>query len=206
MAVAEAESTKPARITDPDAQLMMRVRDGDEEAFAQLVSAYQNRLIGVFYHIAATRDEAEDLAQETFLRVYRARGTYEPTAKFSTWLYRIAQNLASNSRRGAGRRKEVAYGGNESGPLGPRPAENVATEKSALMPSRMLAKAEVQDIVRLALDELGERQKMAVLLHKFEGMSYADIAESMEMSIPAVKSLLSRAREKLRSRLEAYVR
>ncbi|QDT66590.1 RNA polymerase sigma factor [Calycomorphotria hydatis] len=192
--------------SDPDAQLMLRVRDGDDLAFARLVDLYQDRLIGIFGHIAASRDEAEDLAQEVFLRVYRARGSYEPTAKFSTWLFRIAHNLASNSRRNRGRRKEVAVPATKSGSMGARAQEQMAEEKSGMMPSRQLASAEVQAKVREALDDLGERQKMAVILHRFEGMSYADIAETMELTIPAVKSLLSRARESLRAKLEGYVR
>ena len=192
-------------LRDPDVQLMLRVRDGDDTAFGRLVSAYQDRLVGLLTHLVNERDAAEDLAQEVFLRVYRARKGYVPTAKFSTWLFRIAQNLASNSRRGRRRRREVPFAGS-SEVSDSRPQEALVPEKSAFIPNRQLAKREVQAVVRDALEELGERQKLAVLLHKFEGMSYADIAETMEMSPQAVKSLLSRARESLRVRLENYVR
>jgi RNA polymerase sigma-70 factor (ECF subfamily) len=137
--------------------------------------------------------------------VYRARQGYVASAKFSTWLFRIAQNLASNSRRGRRRRREVAFAGSDE-VSDSRPQEALVPEKSAFLPSRQLAKREMAVIVREALEELGERQKLAVLLHKFEGMSYADIAETMEMSPQAVKSLLSRARESLRVKLEAYVK
>ncbi len=190
---------------DPDVQLMLRVREGDEAAFARLVETYQDRLVGLLTHLNSDRDAAEDLAQEVFLRVYRARRGYVPTAKFSTWLFRIAQNLASNSRRGRGRRKEVAFAGS-SDVTDSRPQEALVAEKSAFMPSRQVAKVELQMVVREALEELGERQKLAVLLHRFEGMSYADIAETMEMTPQAVKSLLSRARESLRAKLEGYVK
>lgn len=192
-------------LRDPDVQLMLRVRDGDDAAFGRLVEAYQDRLVGLLTHLVNEREAAEDLAQETFLRVYRARKGYVASAKFSTWLFRIAQNLASNSRRGRRRRKEVAFAGS-SEVSDSRPQEALVPEKSAFIPSRQLAKRELAVVVRDALEDLGERQKLAVLLHKFEGMSYADIAETMEMTPQAVKSLLSRARENLRMKLEGYVK
>ncbi len=201
-----SESGQLAYLRDPDVQLMLRVKEGDDRAFTQLVTAYQDRLVNVLTHLVRDQAAAEDLAQEVFLRIYRARHGYEPTAKFSTWLFRIANNLASNSRRNRGRRKEVTLNVNDSGPLGPRPGEKIIAEKSALMPARQLAKAEVRAVVREALETLGERQKMAVLLHKFEGMSYADVGDALELTPAAVKSLLSRARETLRVRLEAYIK
>ena len=204
---AVSSSTSHLRyLRDPDVQLMLRIKGGDDEAFGELVANYQNRLIAVFYHLVQDQESAEDLAQEAFLRIYRSRHTYQPTAKFSTWMFRIAGNLASNSRRSKGRRREVPLNINDSGPLGPRPQEKLFAEKSGLMPNRQLARSEAQAVVREALQKLNERQRMALLLHKFEGMSYADIGESMELSAAAVKSLLSRARENLRERLEKYVR
>ncbi|MCH8828753.1 MAG: sigma-70 family RNA polymerase sigma factor [Planctomycetes bacterium] len=185
---------------------MLRVKEGDDSAFEQLVSTYQQRLIAVFYHMLRDQEAAQDLAQEAFMRVYRARHGYKPTAKFSTWLFRIASNLASNWRRSQGRRKESPLNIRDSGPLGIKPNEKLFAEKSALMPNRQFAKSEMREIVRDALQELNDRQRMALLLHKFEGMSYADIGEAMEMSPAAVKSLLSRARESLRGKLEPYVR
>lgn len=184
---------------------MVRVRDGDDAAFAELVANYQDRLIGVLTHLAPSQEAAEDLAQEVFLRIYRKRKAYEATAKFSTWLFRIANNLASNSRRNWGRKKEVTLTGSDSGPLGAHPEDNLATEKSALMPTRQIDKREMQQIVRTALDSLNDRQRVAVLLNKFEGMSYVDIAAAMELTPEAVKSLLSRARENLRTVLEPYI-
>ncbi len=185
---------------------MMRVKEGDEGAFAQIVERYQDRLIGVFFHMLRDRAAAEDLAQEAFLRVFRARHGYEPTAKFSTWLFRIANNLASNRRRDDSRKREVDLGGSDSGPLGPRPQEQILKDKSALMPARQLARSELQAVVQEALETLNERQRLAVLLHKFEGMSYSDIADAMDLTPAAVKSLLSRAREALRGILEPYVK
>ena len=161
--------------------------------------------MNIFFHLVQNQEVAEDLTQEVFLRIYRARRGYVPTARFSTWLFRIANNLASNSRRDRGRRKEVTLAGSESGPLGPRPQEQLAVEKSAFLPTRQLDKREMQTIVQKALESLNDRQRVAVLLHKYEDMSYEDIGEAMEMTTTAVKSLLSRARENLRTVLEPYM-
>lgn len=193
-------------LRDPDVRLMLRAKEGDQTAFTQLVTSYQNRLVGVLGHMLQDKEAAEDLAQEVFLRVYRARHGYEPTAKFATWLFRIANNLANNFRRDTGRRKEAALNVNDSGPLGPRPGERLIAEKSALMPARQFDKSEMCSVVQAALATLNEKQRMAVLLHKFEEMSYGDIAEALDISPAAVKSLLSRARENLREKLEPYVR
>jgi RNA polymerase sigma-70 factor (ECF subfamily) len=192
-------------LLDPDVQLMLRVKADDEAAFTQLVANYQDRLIRVLTHILQNCEAAEDLAQEVFLRVYRARHGYEPTARFSTWLFRIANNLASNLRRDSGRRRETSLVGNGSNDLGPRPCEKLIADKSGFMPARMSDKRETCSIVQAALETLTEPQRAAVLLNKFEEMSYADIAETLDISPSAVKSLLMRARETLRSRLEPYV-
>ncbi len=193
-------------LSDPDVQLMLRVKQGDEEAFAELVEHYQDRVISIFANILSDQEAAEDLAQETFMRIYRARNGYEPQAKFSTWLFRIANNLASNTKRSKGRRKEVQFGSGETGPLSTRPPEKNLPEKSGLMPARMLDKAELLNIVHQAMESLNERQRIAVLLNKFEEMSYADIATTLELSPSAVKSLLSRARENMKDHLEKYVK
>jgi|AP45_3_1055517.scaffolds.fasta_scaffold00786_2 RNA polymerase sigma-70 factor (ECF subfamily) len=190
---------------DPDVQRMLRVQDGDEAAFGELVETYRERLIHIFSHLVGGQDAAEDLAQEVFLRVYRARETYRPTAKFSTWMFRIANNLAYNARRTLGRRKEVTIAADDSGPLGPRPAEQLLAEQSSLLPSRQFVTREMRDQVRNAIESLNDRQRLAVLLHKFEGMSYADIGVSMDLTPQAVKSLLSRARENLKLHLKKYV-
>jgi RNA polymerase sigma-70 factor (ECF subfamily) len=193
-------------LRDPDVRLMLRAKAGDQSAFTQLVANYQDRLVGVLSHMLQNKEAAEDLAQEVFLRIYRARHGYEPTAKFSTWLFRIANNLANNLRRDTGRRKEIVMNVNDSGPLGPRPGERVIADKSGLMPTRVFDKTEMCSMVQAALSTLNEKQRMAVLLHKFEEMSYADIAAALDMTSAAVKSLLSRARENLREKLEPYVR
>ncbi|MEZ6059253.1 MAG: sigma-70 family RNA polymerase sigma factor [Planctomycetaceae bacterium] len=196
-------------LADPDVQLMLRVSTGNpsevDAAFGELVLRYQNRLIGFFFHMLHDRTVAEDLAQDVFMRVFKARERYEPTARFSTWLFRIAHNLASNQKRGRTRRREVSLSTKDSGGHEIGAEADILPEKSALMPARLLDSKEMQDVVRDALDDLGERQKMAVLLHKFEGMSYHDIGEVMDLNVVAVKSLLARARGKLKEALEKYV-
>ena len=137
--------------------------------------------------------------------VYRARKSYVPGSKFSTWLFTIANNVASNSRRAQSRHREVNIDGRESGPLGAQPFAQMALAASGQMPTRQLDKAEMREIVRQAVAALSERQRLAVLLNKFEGMCYQDIAETMEMSPEAVKSLLSRARTNLKEVLEPYL-
>lgn len=188
---------------DPDVRLMLQVRDDVQGAFEVLVQRYQHRLLGVMVHLVGSLDEAEDLAQEVFLRVYRARKGYRPRAKFSTWLFTIANNLALNHLRGKGRSPIVAPEGGPSA-AGPRPVEAVPSRDGTA--SAQMRKLELSEVVREALDGLGEDQKMAVLLNKFEGMGYAEIAEVMGRSEPAIKSLLARARYNLRERLEPYLK
>jgi len=192
-------------LRDPEVQLMLRVRDGDQGAFAQLVTKYQDRLIGIFTNMFGDAALAEDLAQEVFLRIYRARLGYEATAKFSTWLFQIASNLASNSRRTKGRKKEVQFSVSTSGSQPIPTGEALVPDKSALMPARQFDAEELREHVMTAMEALNERQRMAVLLHKFEGMSYAEIGDIMEMSPQAIKSMLSRARENLRVALEKFI-
>ena len=193
-------------LRDPDVRLMLRAKEGDESAFEELVTSYRHRLVGVLTHMLGNAATAEDVAQEVFLRIHQARRGYEPTARFSTWLFRIANNLALNRIRDDGRRKEFVMNGDDSSPFGPRPAERLVADKSGLMPARQFDKAEMQSIVKSALETLNEHQRMAVLLHKYEEMSYSEIAAALDMSPAAVKSLLSRARDNLREKLEPYVR
>ena len=204
MAVTESTALRYSS-QDPDVQRMLRVKEDDAAAFEELVLRYQARLISVLEHLVYSKDQAEDLAQEVFLRVYRSRKRYEPGAKFSTWLFTIANNVASNARRSWSRRKEVNVDARASGPMGINPMEQMALEASGLMPARQIDKAEMAEIVDTAVQNLSERQRMAVLLSKFEGMSYVDIGAVMELSPQAIKSLLSRARQNLRINLEPYL-
>ncbi len=191
-------------LRDPDIRLMLRVRDDDTTAFAEIVERFQNRLVAVMHHLVGNADEAEDLAQEVFLRVYRIRKKYTPTAKFSTWLFTIANNLALNAIRDRKRRPVLPLEVRESGPLGPRPAETTAASRDD-PPNHNLQQQELADVIRSALDDLNERQRVAIVLNKFEDMNYAEIAEVMGLTTKAIKSLLSRARAKLREALQGYI-
>jgi len=190
---------------DPDVRLMIQVRDDVRGAFEVLVDRYQDRLLGVLTHLVGRAEEAEDLAQEVFLRIYRARKGYRPKAKFSTWLFTIANNLALNHLRGKGRNPAAAAPGSDTQASGFRPVGDRAPGREGT-PSAQMRQVELADVIRDALDSLGEDQKIAVLLNKFEEMSYAEIATVMDRSEAAVKSLLARARNQLRGQLEPYLR
>ncbi len=184
---------------------MLQVRDDNAAAFEELVSRYQARLVSIFENMVGRRSMAEDLAQEVFLRIYRARKRYTAGSRFSTWLYRIAHNVASNARRSLARRKEVNLVAQSHGELSAQPLTHMVKEASGLMPTRQIDQIERAEIVRAAMGSLNDRQRMALLLSKFEGMSYEEIAQSMELSVSAIKSLLSRARVNLKDILAPYI-
>jgi RNA polymerase sigma-70 factor (ECF subfamily) len=204
LVAATGETSAQLALRDPDIRLMLRVRDDQPGAFEELVEQYQHRLVAVMNHLVGNAQEAEDLAQEVFLRVYRARKKYRPRSKFSTWLFTIANNLALNALRARQRRPVVPLPAQDSGPLGPRPAEQIVPDPRS-GPMQKVQRQELAAIVRQALEGLNERQRMAVVLNKFEDMNYAEIAEVMGLSTKAVKSLLSRARMNLRAALAAYI-
>jgi RNA polymerase sigma-70 factor (ECF subfamily) len=189
---------------DPDVRLMIQVRADIAGAFETLVERYQNRLVGIMFHLVGNREEAEDLCQEVFLRVYKARKGYRPRAKFSTWLFTIANNLALNHLRSKGRNPSVPLGGTATNSQAVAAIAQQLTGREGT-PSSQMRQAELADIVQAALSVLTEDQKLAVLLNKFEEMSYAEIADVMGRSQAAVKSLLARARNQLREHLEPYL-
>ncbi len=191
---------------DPDVALMMALKSGDQSAFAHLVARHQARVVALIYRFVGNEAEAEDLAQEVFLRVFRTRDRYEPRARFSTWLYRIASNVSLNSLRSRSRRHTVSM------PLAGEGQDShegqTATQIEDLRLPRPAAQLEGDELraqVRLAIDQLPENQKVAVILNKYENMNYDDIGATMGCSPLAVKSLLARARINLRQRLEHYV-
>lgn len=207
LAVSESTALRYQQ-SDPDVRLMLRVRNDDAAAFEELLRKYQPRLVRLMRTIGPKPDMAEDLAQETFMRVFRARHRYEAGAKFSTWLFTIAANVARNATRSLGRRQEVnevdapatADGSQAVGILAA-----TALEASGMMPNRLVEGTERGKIVRQAVEALGERQRTALMLSRFENLSYAEIAETMGLSTKAVKSLLSRARVNLREILQPYI-
>lgn len=186
---------------------MLRVSEGegDAVAFERLIVLYQPRLLRVLRHIVGSESVAEDLVQDVFLRVWRARKSYQPTAKFATWLFHIANNVASNSLRDRNRRKEFQVQAADPLSSAVISLEQMAMASTGAMPLRQLDQAERAEVVRAAVEALNDRQRMALLLSRFEGLSYQEIANSMDLSVQAVKSLLSRARVNLKTLLEPYI-
>lgn len=182
---------------------MLEVQAGSAAAFELLVRRYQRRIVAFISQFVAA-DSAEDLAQEVFMRVYRSRATYRPGARFSTWLYTIAHNVANNASRKASRNREMQAWQAAGDSQVFWSMEALAQAPSGQMPVRQLDKLELSEVVSLAMRSLNERQRMAVYLSKFEGMGYQEIADTMELSAKAVKSLLSRARANLRDILQPY--
>src|SRR5205807_1727547 len=149
------------------------VRADEAGAFEELVARYQGRLVGVMHRLVGNAEEAEDLAQEVFLRIYRARKKYRARSKFSTWLFTIANNLALNTLRTRQRKPAIPLNLRDSGPLGPRPAEQLVKDREN-QPSEHVQQQELAAIIRQALEGLNERQRAAVILNKFEDMNYAE--------------------------------
>jgi RNA polymerase sigma-70 factor (ECF subfamily) len=180
-----------------DAELMLRVREGDSASFSLLLERHRGPVIHFLYRMVQNQAVAEELAQEVFFRVYRSRASYEPTARFTTWLFRIATHLALNWIR-----DERHENGNES--IEHETAtEGIARQFSDCAPTVeqvMVRQAKLAE-VRTAIESLPSKQKAAVLMHKYQEMDYAQIAAILNCSESAVKSLLFRAYETLRSRL-----
>ncbi len=186
-----------------DAEVMLRVKAGDDAAFDYLVAKYRRPLIGFMYRMAHNQAVAEELAQEVFLRVYRSRQTYNADAKFTTWLYRIATNLAVNWARDMRQeRPEVSVSldaaDEESGLALDVADVTPSVEQSLLRRERLAA-------IRRHVTALPERQRLAVMMHKYQEMDYKQIGEVLKLSESATKSLLFRAYETLRERLKEFV-
>ena len=186
-----------------DADVMLRVKKGDESAFTFLVQKYRRPIVGFLYRMCHNPSTAEELAQEVFLRVYRSRETYEASAKFTTWLYRIATNLAVNYARDTRHeRPEVTVRLDE-------PDQETGTTPDladgSLSAEEQLVRRERLAAIRSKVNALPERQRMAVIMHKYQQMDYRQIAEVLKLSESATKSLLVRAYETLREQLKEFV-
>jgi RNA polymerase sigma-70 factor, ECF subfamily len=210
LAMTGAAPDSQARYTEPyaaeaggDAEVMLRVKTGDDTAFAYLVQKYRRAMVGFMYRMAHNPAAAEDLAQEVFLRVYRSRETYEASAKFSTWLYRIATNLAVNYARDTRHERpenmvSIDEKDDDTGLTVDVPDSSLSAEESIMRRERMAA-------IRQRVQQLPERQRMAVVMHKYQQMDYRQIAEVLKLSESATKSLLFRAYETLRVQLKEFI-
>ena len=185
-----------AAALDFDAELMLRVKEGDGASFGVLLDKHRSSVVHFLYRMIQNHAVAEELAQEVFLRVYRSRSTYEPTAKFTTWLFRIATHLALNSLRDGKNERSQERLDDDSGDM---PARQVSDRRPSVEQS-MVYQAKLDEI-RRAIAALPEKQRAAVLMHKYEEMEYSQIAKVLTCSESAVKSLLFRAYETLRARL-----
>jgi RNA polymerase sigma-70 factor, ECF subfamily len=186
-----------------DAQIMLRVKAGDDSAFEYLVQKYRRPMLGFMYRMAHSTAVAEDLAQEVFLRVYRSREKYEASAKFTTWLYRIASNLAVNHARDTRhQRPENTVSLDEpdqaTGLTIDLPDDSLTAEEAILRRERLAA-------IRQRVEALPERQRIALIMHKYQQMDYRQIGEVLKLSESAIKSLLFRAYETLREQLKEFV-
>ena len=184
---------------------MLDVKAGDEQSFALLLQRYRSPLVNFLYRMVRNREQAEDLAQEVFIRVYRARADYVPSAKFTTWLFRIATNLALNSvRDNRYQRMEVSLDAPVTADAedGERPLD--VADKHPDIEQHLVEEAR-RKMIRHAIDKLPEKQRAAVLLHKYQELDYNEIAKILDCSESALKSLLFRAYETLRVELAPLV-
>jgi RNA polymerase sigma-70 factor, ECF subfamily len=187
-----------------DVQLMLDVKAGDESSFELLLHRYRTPLVHFLYRMVRDQAAAEDLAQEVLLRVYRARKQYEPSAKFTTWMFRIATNLALNAKRdGRYRQLEVSIDQTTGAEEGDPPALELADAQPSIE-CELMARDRAA-MIRRAVEALPEKQRVAVLLHKYQEMGYDEIAKILQCSESALKSLLFRAYENLRSELGPLV-
>ena len=189
--------------TESDAEVMLRVKAGDDSAFAYLLQKYRRAMVSFMYRMAHNPAVAEDLAQEVFLRVYRSRQNYEPSAKFSTWLYRIATNLAVNYARDTRHERpentvSIDEQDTETGLTVDIADASLSAEENILRRERMAA-------IRQKVQELPERQRTAVIMHKYQQMDYRQISQVLKLSESATKSLLFRAYETLRVQLKDFL-
>jgi len=182
-----------------DAELMLRVREGCSSSFAQLLERHRGPVIHFLYRMVQNQAVAEELAQEVFLRVYRSRATYEPTAKFTTWLFRIATHLALNAIRDGKAEKNKESLDNEQADGAVR---QVADRKLSV--EQVLVNQVKVDEIRRSIQSLPDKQRSAVLMHKYQELEYSQIAKVLNCSESAIKSLLFRAYETLRSKLAHF--
>src|SRR5882762_11236380 len=189
---------------DPDAALMLRVKQGDTEAFAQLVDKYKQPVMNVVYRMLRDATEAEDVAQNVFVQVFKSSGRYEVSAKFSTWLFTIARNLCLNELRRRSRHPaeslDQTHAESEDQPL------LQVEDRGVSSPPDQLLRVELERKVDEALGELPENQRTALLLCRQEELSYEEIAEVLGCSLSATKSLIHRGRETLKLKLKPYLR
>lgn len=194
---------KSAQSGELDIAAMKRLAAGDSAALEELIERHKRSVLNIAYRYLADGVAAEDLAQEAFVRVYQARRRYKPTAKFSTWLYRIVTNLCLSALRKEQVRKAFSLDTTLETQEGDFRSDRSSTETEA--PEDRLEREELSEVVRRAVHELPENQRIAVVLNRYTGLDYKEVARSMNLSPMAVKSLLNRARNNLKDLLSSYL-
>jgi RNA polymerase sigma-70 factor (ECF subfamily) len=182
-----------------DVSLMQLVGAGDAVAFEELVERHQRLVVGTVARMLGNNSEVEDIAQQVFVRVWRSAKRYVPRAKFTTWLLKITRNLVFNELRRRSRHSQMSL------QVESEDEERPIKDERAMAPDASLLEQELQRAIESAIAQLPETQRMAVVLRRYEDLSYEQIAEVLDQSVPAVKSLLFRARTELRTRLGRYL-
>jgi RNA polymerase sigma-70 factor, ECF subfamily len=192
----------PAGTSDEDAKdvsLMQLAGAGDAVAFEELVERHQRLVVGTVARMLGNNSEVEDIAQQVFVRVWRSAKRYVPRAKFTTWLLKITRNLVFNELRRRSRHTQISL------QVESEDEERPIKDERAMAPDASLLEQELQRAIESAIAQLPETQRMAVVLRRYEDLSYEQIADVLDQSVPAVKSLLFRARTELRTRLGRYL-
>ena len=189
---------------DPDAALMLRVKDGDRGAFRELVERHQRMVISTIGRAIGDAWEAEDLAQRVFVQVYRSAHRYQPTAQFTTWLFAIVHNVILNEHRRRARHRVQSLEALQQPEDADAPGGMAIADTRADSPAQAAVDRELQAQIQAAIQELPPPQRTAVILCRFEGLAYEEIAQVLGCSVPAVKSLLHRARVSLKEKLRGY--
>ncbi|HEV3243625.1 MAG TPA: sigma-70 family RNA polymerase sigma factor [Chthoniobacterales bacterium] len=196
-----ADPDAPARAEDDaeDVRLMRLVAGGDTTAFEQLIERHQALVAGTVARMLGSNSEVEDISQQVFIRVWKSAGRYVARAKFTTWLLKITRNLVFNEMRRAKRHPHLPM------QIEPEADEIPLKDEATATPDATLLQVELQGAIEKAITLLPETQRMALVLRRYEELSYEEIADVLDLSVPAVKSLLFRARTELRERLRDYL-
>jgi len=190
---------KDKYLSDPDNQLMQKAGSGDRTAFKQLVQKHQRTVTGIIYRYTGNHNEVEDLAQDIFIKIYKAANNYVPRAQFKTWLYKVVTNHCFNFFRSQKRRAFItSLDQSSSEEYNPHIQRTDAQKEQ---PELILQQQELHTALKSALSELPERQRMAIILHRFEGLSYKEIAKILGCSLSSVESLIFRAMCSLKEKL-----
>ena len=196
----EPESSLADNDEASDVALMLRVRDGDLEAFETLVTRHQHSVVGTAAKMLGGAADAEDIGQQVFVRVWKHAARYQPSAKFTTWLMTITRNLVFNELRRRRRSQQVSMDADEGETI-----RHQYVDEQAVAPSEEMLDSELNEAIDAAIASLPETQRLAIVLRRYEGMPYEEIAEVLKTSVPAVKSILFRARAELKALLKKYL-